>query len=235
MIGTIKDRLDAWQRRLTARIGGDISTDQARRAARLHYQLMDHGFLRALWTNFHRIAPQVYRSNQPSERQLRAIHRRVGLRTILNMRGKSKNSFYLFEDETCKKLGITLVDLPMSASEAPSRDKLERLYDLFQTMEKPVLIHCKSGADRTGLAAALYLLLIEGKTVEEAKRQLSFGYLHVAKSPAGIQDHLLRLFQAANRATGVGFMDWVRTDYDPAKVAASFAKWRQGDRSLVYV
>lgn len=232
MTGTLKDRLNAWQRQLTARIGGDISTPEARRAAKLHYNLVDHGLLRMLWQNFYQIAPQIYRSNQPSARQLTAIHRRTGVVNILNLRGKSKHSFYLFEKEVCKKLGITLIDLPMSASEAPSKDKLLRLCVTLQTLQKPFLMHCKSGADRTGLAAALYMLLVEKRPLAEAKGQLSLSYLHVARSPAGIQDHLLRCYEVAHQKTGIEFQDWARTEYSPAKVTASFARWRAGDRSL---
>ncbi len=232
MPGILRERLNAWQRRLTARIGGDISTPDARKAAKFHYNFVDHGVLRVLWQNFYQLAPGIYRSNQPSARQLAAIHRRTGLASVLNLRGKSKHSFYLFEKEACKKLGITLIDLPMSASEAPSREKLVKLCDSLHTVQKPFLIHCKSGADRTGLAAVLYLLLIEKRPPAEAKRQLSLSYLHVERSAAGIQDHLLRCFEAANRETGIEFMDWARTVYEPAEVTASFARWRAGDRSL---
>jgi protein tyrosine phosphatase (PTP) superfamily phosphohydrolase (DUF442 family) len=235
MIGTLKDRLDAWQRRLTAKIGGDISTPEARRAARMHYRFVDHGFLRALWKNFHQIAPGVYRSNQPSGRQLEAIDRRLGLRSVLNLRGTSKQSFYLFEAEVCAKKDIRLIDLPMSATHAPTRDKLERLIEVLQTAEKPMLIHCKSGADRTGLAAVLYLLLIEKRPFAEARRQLSLSYLHVANSPAGIQDHFLRCYEAAHLASGIEFLVWMRTVYDPVKVTTSFARWRAGDRDLTDV
>jgi protein tyrosine phosphatase (PTP) superfamily phosphohydrolase (DUF442 family) len=232
MSGPLKNRLEAWQRQLTARIGGDISTAEARKAAGWHYHFVDHGALRLIWRNFHQIAPQVYRSNQPSARQLAAIHGRVGLKTVLNLRGKSQQSFYLFEAEACQALGITLVDLPLSASQAPTRAKLETLYTLLRTLPKPLLIHCKSGADRTGLAAVMYLLLIEKIPFDLARRQLSFRYLHVARSPAGIQDHILRFYAAALGRTGIGFMDWVRQDYDADQITASFARWRAGARSI---
>ena len=232
MTGTLKQRFDAWQRRLTERIGTDLGTAEARKAARLHYLFVDHGWLRVLWRNFHRIAPGVYRSNQPTASQLQAVQDRVGLKSVLNLRGKSKQSFYLFESEACRTLGLTLVDLPLSARNAPSLAALEQLVALLQGMEKPMLIHCKSGADRTGLAAALYLLVIEGQPIEVARRQLSFRYIHVANSPAGVQDHLLRVYEAAFRQSGIGFLDWMRTQYDPAELTASFARWRAGDRSL---
>ena len=232
MTGTLKARLEAWQRQLTARIGGDISTPEARSAAGWHYHFVDHGFLRLLWRNFHRIGPGVYRSNQPSARQLAAVHAQVGLKTVLNLRGRSQQSFYLFEAETCARLGITLVDLPLSASQAPDPARLETLFTLLQTLPRPLLIHCKSGADRTGLAAVMYQLLIAKKPLEVARRQLSFRYLHVARSPAGIQDHILRHYAAAHALSGVGFMEWVRSDYDAAAITASFAAWRAGARSL---
>lgn len=235
MIGPLKDRLHAWQRKLTARIGGDISTPEARRAARLHYQMVDHGFLRVWWRNLYQIAPGVWRSNQPSARQLVDLQRKVGLRSVLNLRGKSKNSFYLFEAEACHAHGLALIDLSLSASQAPSREALERLIEILLSAQKPLLIHCKSGADRTGLAAALYLLLIEGRPLAEAKRQLSFRFLHVANSPAGVQDHFLRCYEQAQRATGIGFLDWMRTEYDQKQVTASFARWRAGDRDLANV
>jgi len=232
MIATLKERLNMWHRQLTARIGGDISTPEARKAANLHYNFVDHGFLRVLWRNFHQIAPQVYRSNQPSAKQLQAIHRRTGLASVLNLRGNSAQSFYLFEAEVCAELGITLIDLPMSATTAPSRKNLETLYKTLQTVQKPVLIHCKSGADRTGLAAVMYLLLIERRPFAEAKRQLGLTYLHIANSAAGIQDHFLRSFEAANQATGIEFLDWMRTEYDPVALTASFSRWRAGDKEM---
>lgn len=232
MSGPIKTRLEDWQRQLTARIGGDISTPEARKAARWHYCLVDHGWLRALWRNLHRLGPQVYRSNQPSAGQLADLHRKLGLKTVLNLRGATDQSFYLFEAETCAALGICLVDLSLAASKAPSRAKLEELNRLFQTLPRPLLIHCKSGADRTGLAAFIYLLLVEHQPFDVARRQLSLRYLHVAKSPAGIQDHILRHYEVALRETGIGFMEWVRQGYNPAAITASFVRWRAGERTL---
>ena len=232
MIGALKDRLLVLQRRLTATFGTDISTPEARRAAWWHFQLMDHAFLRVFWTNLHQIAPGVWRSNQPSPGRLRRWHDKIGLRSVLNLRGKTAQGFYLFEAEACQKLGLTLNDLQLSAKQAPSREKLETLIKLFRTLEKPFLFHCKSGADRTGLAAAIYLLAIENRPIAEAQRQLSFRYLHVENSRAGIQDHLLRLFALAHQQTGVSFLDWLRDSYDPDEVGASFLRWQQGDRSL---
>ncbi|MEO6298774.1 MAG: tyrosine-protein phosphatase [Paracoccaceae bacterium] len=232
MISAIKDRLHDLQRRLTARFGKDISTPDARRAAWWHFQLMDHAFLRIFWTNLHQVAPGVWRSNQPSPGRLRRWHVKLGLRSVLNLRGESSQGFYLFEEEACRETGMALYNLQLYAKQPPSREKLKQLLDLFQTIPKPMLFHCKSGADRTGLAAALYLLTIENCPIAEAQRQLSRRYLHVENSRAGIQDHLLRLYARAFADTGISFRDWLHSGYDPAVVSASFLRWQAGDRSL---
>lgn len=229
MYRAIRNRLLKVQQRLAETFGTDISTPKARRAAWWHFVLNDHAFLRVMWRNLHQVAPGVWRSNQPSPAQLRKLHA-MGIRTVLNLRGKVAQGFYLFEEETCAYLGMTLIDVPLSAKKAPPREKLEEINRLFHSMEKPFVIHCKSGADRTGLVSALYLLLIENRPIEEAQKQLSFRYIHVANSGAGIQDHLLRCYAAAHRRSGVSFLDWMRTEYDPDEVTASFARWRAGDR-----
>lgn len=228
----MKQWLDSWQRRLTERYGTDISTPKARKAARRHFLFVDHGWLRILWRNFAEVARDVYRSNQPSPKALREIHEKVGLKSVLNLRGVSRQSFYLFEKEECEALGLRLVDISLSATKAPSRTHLLHLIKLLDEIPKPVLIHCKSGADRTGLAAAVYLLVHGKRPIEEAKRQLSMRFVHVKHSAAGILDHLLQTYERDHAKTGIAFADWVATVYDPAALTASFAKWRAGDRSL---
>ena len=64
--------------------------------------------------------------------------------------------------------GLSLYDLPLSATRRPARLELLRLIDVLERCPYPLLIHCKSGADRTGLASALYLMLQRGETPERA-------------------------------------------------------------------
>ena len=64
--------------------------------------------------------------------------------------------------------------------------------DLFNSIEKPALMHCKSGADRAGLMAALYVLIHCKKPVAEAMKQLSLRYLHVRQAKTGMLDSFLK-------------------------------------------
>jgi hypothetical protein len=78
-------------------------------------------------------------------------------------------------------------------------------------MRFPALLHCKSGADRAGLAAGL-VLLFEGRTAGEAARQLSWRHLHIAGSPTGILDAFFRMYAAEGEGR-LPFLDWVRAEY----------------------
>lgn len=225
MIRQIHQRLRAYQDRLSARFGTDISTPAARRAARWHFILSDHAFLRVLWTNLYPVAPGVWRSNQPSPRQLEA-HAKRGIRSVLNLRGASGQSFWLFEREACTRHGMALHDLNMSARSAPSRHTLLDLHHLLTTLERPLLMHCKSGADRTGLAAALYLIWVEGRPLAEAQQQLSWRYVHLSTGPTGILDHFLRVYARIAETREISLLDWIRTEYDPAALTLSYKRWQ---------
>ncbi len=228
MIRRINQRLKRLQTSLSDTYGTDISTPEARRAAWWHFQLMDHAFLRVWWTNFAEVAPGVFRQNQPSPARL-ALLRAQGIRSILNLRGRSTQGFYLFERESAARLGLQMADLQMSAKTLPARETLLALRELFETLPKPMLLHCKSGSDRTGLAAALYLMMIHDVPVAKAAKELSFRFLHRKKGPTGVLDHFLRVYAKAEADSGISLMDWIETVYDPAIVTASFKDWEAGN------
>ena len=227
MPNPLKKSLLAVQNRLTAAIGTDISTPSARRAAWWHYQLMDHAFLRVWWKNLDQIGPGVWRSNQPSARDLDRLAK-MGLKTVLNLRGATKQSFYLFEAEACQRLGLTLIDLSLSARQAPPRSRLLKLIEILDTAETPMLIHCKSGADRTGLAAAIWRMEKAGQTAATAAKELSLRYIHLQRTSSGVLDQVIRSYAAEGEAQGKSFRAWVEQDYDSARIEAQFAAWREG-------
>lgn len=199
-------------------------TDPAsRRRAGLHYHLADHAILRRRWTNAAELAPGVWRSNHPTHARLAALQAR-GVRTILNLRGPGESPPFLFERESCEALGLTLVSVRLAARKAPRRDELLKLFDAFREVERPMVMHCKSGADRAGFASALYLLA-EGAPLEVARRQLSWRFLHIRHSATGILDHVLDLYGARLARGPIGIEDWVRDDYDQAAADAGFRRW----------
>jgi len=111
------------ERRLARSFGRDISTPRGRAAAWVHFHLFDHGILRTVWSNLDEVAPGVWRSNQPSPRRLERYHR-MGIRTILNLRGTKDGSPWLFEREAAQRLGMRMIDTrastPASLSPPPT-------------------------------------------------------------------------------------------------------------------
>ena len=204
---------------------GDLIDPTERRRAFWAYQFMDHAILRHLWSNFDKIAPGVYRSNQPGHWRLKR-YRAMGIRTVLYLRASSEKWAFHFERESLEALGMTMINVPLHSRSAPTREAMLALIATFREIEKPFLMHCKSGADRAGLASAVYLMVIEGKDVATARRMLSPRYIHLRFTKTGVLDLMLDQFAARQAETGISFEDWIRHDYDPAGLQSAFDSGR---------
>ncbi|SFR14814.1 tyrosine-protein phosphatase [Poseidonocella sedimentorum] len=218
-------KFSAWERKQTKRLtnsfGKDISTAAGRRAARFHVHWIDHGILRYPWTNFDKIADGVYRSNQPGHARLQRM-KDMGIRTILNLRGEDEFAHYLFEKESCDALGLDMIDISLHARKARRGERYLEVIEALRSAPRPMLIHCKSGADRAGFAAVLYKLAVEGAPISEARKQLGLRYLHIRWSKTGILDHILDLYEARNAQSPIAIEDWFRTEYRRKEAQRSF-------------
>ncbi|MGR3661323.1 MAG: phosphatase domain-containing protein [Paracoccaceae bacterium] len=203
-----------------------LSTPEGRFRARMYYTWVDHGFLRVFWTNFWKVSPGVWRSNQPSQRRI-AKYKSKGINTIINLRGAKPISPYFFELQACEDLGINLISFSLSARKMNRREKLLGLLDAFETIDGTFLMHCKSGADRAGLASALYLMHIKGVHVSEAKKQLSFKYLHLRFPKTGILDYMLEKYQTDIESSPMPIREWIETVYDQKEIEAGFKAMRK--------
>ena len=221
----LAERLKGWERALQARYKTDLSSPRNRRRAMIYHLFLDHGALRLFWTNMAQVAPGVWRSNHPLPGRLPRL-RRMGIRTILSLRGALTSPNYLLEKEGCDALGIGLHSVSLAARRAPARAELLALVALFRTLPRPFLMHCKSGADRAGLASAIYLIAIEGKPVAEARKQFSPRFLHFRRSATGILDHVLDLYDARLARGPITIERWIAEEYDPGTATASFAALR---------
>jgi hypothetical protein len=87
-------------------------------------------------------------------------------------------------------------------------------------LQTPALMHCKSGADRAGLASGL-AILIEGGTAQGALSQLSWRFGHWRTARAGILDAFFIRY-AAEAEGRIPFLTWVETEYDEAQLKRDF-------------
>ena len=137
-----------------------------------------------LTDNFHEVVPhRLYRSAQPSPADIDAYVEKYGIRTIINLRGEQPSEdWYRGEVTEARRLGIEHIDFKMSAHHVLSQEDSERLIAIMMDAPKPILVHCKAGADRTGLASALYLAAVAKAGEEPAEAQISLRYGHISLS-----------------------------------------------------
>ncbi|XDZ65101.1 sulfur transferase domain-containing protein [Alphaproteobacteria bacterium LSUCC0684] len=186
----------------------------------LDLMLKDHGFLRLWWHNLDEFRPGIWRSNQPTPGRVK-VAAAQGIKTIINLRGPRSDGGWRLEKEACDAAGITLVDFTIRSRAVPDRETVLAARELFQSVEYPILMHCKSGADRAGIMSALYLLLMEDADPATAAEMLSLRYLHVRQAKTGLLDAFVAAYAPA-AASGTSFLDWARHDLDPEAIAANF-------------
>jgi len=208
-------------------IAADLNTPEGRKRARQEMIWGDHGFLRARFSNLHQISDEMWRSNQPSPRQIADHKAERGIRTILNLRGVTTRGFYLLEVEACEAHGIELVDYQVFSRDTPTAEAVLGTRELFESLAYPALMHCKSGADRAGLMAALYMIARQDQSVEQAMAQLNFKYLHVKQGKTGMLDAFFGAALAAGANSPADFYRWIEQDYDRMAVKAAFLEKRQ--------
>ncbi len=183
--------------------------------------LVDYGLTRAVFANRHQIAPDAWRSAQPAPHHL-SWAARQGIKTVINLRGDQSFGTRWLEERACARHGMTLVDLRLRSRAAPEREEFRAVRDTLQTVAFPILLHCKSGADRAGLMSVLLLHLRHGVPIVEARKQLSLRYGHIRQSDTGVLDYVFDRYVSDNEKSPITFWDWIETVYDPAEVARTF-------------
>lgn len=206
----------------------EFATPAGRKRAMREFLFADHAIIRKMFDNSHEIAPGAWRSYQPSPSDLARWATR-GIRTVVNLRGPKPSAALFLEEEACARLGLTLENFRVYSREAPTIEILEGARALFQRISYPVLFHCKSGADRVGVMAALYLFFTRRAPLDEALKQLSLRYGHVKHGKTGVIDAVFERYLDHARANQISltdvdaFMSWAASDaYDPAAVKRDF-------------
>jgi protein tyrosine/serine phosphatase len=202
--------------------GFNLETPGGRVKTYLDYLWNDHAYLRLGFSNAHWISDELVRANQPWPHQI-AAWKAKGIRTIVNLRGGFDASFHALEKDACVRLGLNMVDFTITSREVPSRDRVLAAKRLFETLEYPAMMHCKSGADRAGIMSVLYMHFRKGRTIREAMDQLHLRYLHVKQGKTGVLDYTFERYLQQGEPAGMSFLEWVESPmYDPTWMKAQF-------------
>lgn len=168
-----------------------------------------------LRNNIHAVTPgMVYRSAQLSPSRLKRLIEDDGIRTIINLRGANPQ-FEWYQDElsVARSMGVQHYDIKLSSTHLPTNKQLKRLVQLLEIAPKPILLHCQGGADRTGFASAVWLLL-QGYPLTEAEQAFSILYFVHRSDSIGKQfTPIYRrwLKQHHFKTNAVHFKNWITT------------------------
>ena len=150
---------------------------------------------------------KFYRTGQLNEKEFRQMIAKYKIKTIINLRGEFKHSdWYQAEERVSAENGIPLINIHMSAKTFPEKEDLVKLLNVLETAERPILLHCKAGADRTGEASAIYQMEYMGKSKKEALKMLTVKYHHMAIFKPAKRYFIKKLWKG---------VEWAKTTYDP--------------------
>lgn len=178
--------------------------------------------------NRHEVLPgRVYRSNQPSPAALREFLASHEIKTVINLRGYCPGDhtpWYKEEIRATSEFGVSHEDITFSANRLPAPSELKRLVEVLDRSEYPILFHCKQGADRTGLTAALVQLLYTDATLDRARRQLWPRYGHFRFGRTAAMDEFYDRYESwlAGRAhTPALIREWIANHYSPGPASGT--------------
>lgn len=144
--------------------------------------------------NFHKVDNNVYRSAQLFSFNMPYYVEKNNIKSIINLRGPSQRDWYKYEKEFSKKSNIKHYDFGFSDRKVQSIEKMTKLVELIKNAPKPLLIHCKAGADRASLASALYLLGVKNDFSASDQISLKFGHFPWLGSKTNAMDKSFEKF-----------------------------------------
>ena len=121
--------------------------------------------------NFFQLDSKVYRSAQPSRKGFKEA-RQLGITDVLNLRDSHTDK------SKAKDSGLTLHQIEAEADEI-SQQEIIKAIQIIRSAEGPVLVHCWHGSDRTGAVCAMYRIVFNNWSKEEAIDEMvngGFGY-----------------------------------------------------------
>lgn len=216
-----RTRFNAWADAWRNDWQSDLSNPNNQARARFDSFVFDHGFIRSLYLNVSKVGDGIWRSSQPNPKQLKQFANQ-GFRTIVNLRGPSTWGSYALEKQACSELGLDFIDHRLYSRAPPKKQSVYELKEIFETAQRPLLMHCKSGADRAGIASALYVLMMTDQPPEDALKQLNLRFGHIAASNTGVLDRFVQTYVEFNAKQPISFVDWLDTYYDRKKMERDF-------------
>ena len=184
--------------------------------------------------NLHTVLPgRVYRGAQPDWQYVEMLAKdKRAVRHDHKPSAGAALPFDWYDRETLavQQLGMNQEDICFSALRLPSSLELRRLVEVLERAEYPVFMHCRRGADRTGMAGAIVMLLQTDVTLAEARKQLSPWFGHVPLGKTRVLDQFFDLYEEWLGKQGYThdsktFRRWVLDEYNGGWCNARFEEF----------
>lgn len=151
-----------------------------------------------LFGNFHKVDKDIYRSAQLFSFNMPYYVEKYQIKSVLNLRGASTKEWYTDEMSISREHNITHYDYGIGDRRIASSEEMNHIVDLIKSAPKPLLIHCKAGADRTSLATALYLYEIKKESHASDAISLLYGHFPWLGSKTVAMDKSFKKFIEEN-------------------------------------
>jgi len=124
------------------------------------------------FVNIYKITDYLYRSEQPTAEGMKNLER-LGIKTIINL------SVYDSDSDEIKGTGLHVEELSVKPWHIEDEDVVRILRIIRKRENGPFLIHCWKGSDRVGVMIAMFRIIEQGWTKEEAIHEMvegGYGY-----------------------------------------------------------
>lgn len=133
-------------------------------------------------SNLFKVSTVLYRGAQPEAEGFKQLEA-MGVKTVINLRD--------FHDDSKLLAGTSLryVHIPINTLTLDTNEVVRFMNAVTDTNNWPVFVHCKLGADRTGTMVAIYRILVEGWSKQDAIREMrdgGFGHNTLYKNLIGL-------------------------------------------------
>jgi tyrosine-protein phosphatase SIW14 len=116
--------------------------------------------------NFHKVSQEVYRGAQPKSGGLELL-KQLGIKTVVNLRDNDRRAKQ--EELGAHKAGLQYYNFPFARWGRPQDKEVKQVLSIINNpAHQPVFVHCRDGADRTGLVIAAYRITHDGWTGKQA-------------------------------------------------------------------
>ncbi len=122
--------------------------------------------------NFAEVTPDLYRGGQPTDAAFADLKKR-GVDIIVDMRSGSRGH----EKQVVTNLGMHYVQIAWHCPFPTDKPFADFLKIVQGNPGKKIMVHCRLGDDRTGMAIASYRMAEQGWSADEAMKEMhEFGF-----------------------------------------------------------